>query len=53
MAKQDPVEIHSLILCFTDYVFNDETETSTIYEKLVKPMVTSSLEGYNGEVIPV
>ena len=36
--------------CFTDYVFNDETETFTIYERLVKPMVASSLEGYNGKV---
>ena len=31
-------------------MFNDETETSTIYERLVKPMVASSLEGYNGKI---
>ena len=31
-------------------MFNDETETSTIYEKLVKPMLASSLEGYNGKI---
>ena len=39
--------------CFTDYVFNDDTKTSTIYERLVKPMVASSLDGYNGEVMPI
>ena len=37
------------LYAFTDYVFNDETETSTIYERLVQPMVASSLEGYNGK----
>ena len=36
---------------FIDYVFNDETETAIIYERLVKPMVASSLEGYNGMIM--
>ena len=36
---------------FIDCVFNDETETATIYERLVKPMVASSLEGYNGMIM--
>ena len=32
------------------YVFNDETEIPTIYERLVKLIGASSLEGYNGKI---
>ena len=31
-----------------DYVFNQQQTTCEIYDTLVKPMVVSSLEGYNG-----
>ncbi|XP_065909022.1 uncharacterized protein [Dysidea avara] len=33
-----------------NYVFNQEVETQTIYDTLVKPMVVSSLEGYNATI---
>ena len=31
------------------HIFNGEAETSAIYETLVKPLVTASLEEYNGK----
>lgn len=47
-SNRDAPYIHFVPLMFTDRVFTAKETTNQLYQDIAKPLVVSSVEGYNG-----